>query len=157
MRSEFPTETFPNHFSIVTVRIILYITSSLAPFYDTIKGTRCYNNIIIIIIITRMPYRGWGIIIHTVSGIVYSCGIILALCFLSYQGLHPESHGIVNNKFYDSGFEANFTIKDTKKGPATQRESRWWLAEPVSGMEQNHARIEIQICILIIADLGDRY
>jgi hypothetical protein len=45
----------------------------------------------------------------------------------------------VNNKFYDSMLEINFTIHDTKKGSATQLDSRWWLGEPVSGMEWNHA------------------
>ena len=40
--------------------------------------------------------------------------------------MHPESHGIVNNKFYDSVLGINFTIRDTQSDP------RWWLAEPVS-------------------------
>ena len=42
-------------------------------------------------------------------------------------GLRPESHGIINNKFYDSDFEAWFGIGNH---PAA-REGRWWGGEPI--------------------------
>ena len=44
------------------------------------------------------------------------------------QGLHPESHGIVNNKFYDSVLDKTFNIN--KNGNSLDPE--WWLGEPVS-------------------------
>ncbi len=42
-------------------------------------------------------------------------------------GLRPESHGIVQNRFYDPAFEAWFGI-----GPhPAKREGRWWGGEPI--------------------------
>lgn len=42
-------------------------------------------------------------------------------------GLRPESHGIINNKFYDADFDAWFGIGNH---PAA-REGRWWGGEPI--------------------------
>ena len=42
-------------------------------------------------------------------------------------GLRPESHGIINNKFYDEEFDAWFGIGNH---PAA-REGRWWGGEPI--------------------------
>lgn len=42
-------------------------------------------------------------------------------------GLHPESHGIIQNKFWDDNFEAWFGIGNH---PAA-REGRWWGGEPI--------------------------
>ena len=41
------------------------------------------------------------------------------------QGLYPESHGIVNNRFYDSVMKKNFS-------KTAEWDRKWWLAEPVS-------------------------
>ncbi|KAI9497766.1 alkaline-phosphatase-like protein [Zychaea mexicana] len=38
-------------------------------------------------------------------------------------GLHPESHGIVANKFYDPVLKKDFSIEDD--------DSRWWHGEPI--------------------------
>jgi ectonucleotide pyrophosphatase/phosphodiesterase family protein 1/3 len=43
------------------------------------------------------------------------------------QGLHPESHGIVNNYFYDTVLQDKFYI-----GVQNQNDPKWWLGEPVS-------------------------
>ena len=42
------------------------------------------------------------------------------------QGLHPESHGIVANSFYDTKLKDKFKISG-----ATALESKWWKGEPV--------------------------
>ncbi len=42
-------------------------------------------------------------------------------------GLRPSEHGIIQNKFYDHGFDAWFAIGDD---PAA-REGRWWGGEPI--------------------------
>ncbi|PVG02267.1 Phosphodiest-domain-containing protein [Serendipita vermifera] len=42
-------------------------------------------------------------------------------------GLHPESHGIIGNNFYDPNFEAEFVYTD----PAKSHAGKWWGGEPV--------------------------
>ena len=46
------------------------------------------------------------------------------------QGLHPESHGIVNNYFYDTVLRDKFYI-----GVQNQNDPKWWLGEPVSKVD----------------------
>ena len=41
-------------------------------------------------------------------------------------GLYPESHGIVNNNFYDPDLELSFSLSNPN---ATQ--PYWWFGEPV--------------------------
>ena len=43
------------------------------------------------------------------------------------QGLYPESHGIVNNAFYDTKLREQFYI-----GSRNQNDPKWWRGEPVS-------------------------
>jgi hypothetical protein len=43
------------------------------------------------------------------------------------QGLYPESHGIVNNNFYDTELKEKFFVRSPN---AT--DSKWWEGEPVS-------------------------
>lgn len=43
------------------------------------------------------------------------------------QGLYPESHGIVNNVFYDQHLNEIFTL-----GRPMTFDPRWWGGEPVS-------------------------
>lgn len=43
-------------------------------------------------------------------------------------GLHPESHGIIGNNFYDPSFDAEFLYTD----PSKSHDGRWWGGEPVS-------------------------
>ena len=49
-----------------------------------------------------------------------------SLSLLTFQGLYPESHGIVNNHFYDKDLKEYFRI-----GSADQNDPKWWLGEPV--------------------------
>ena len=43
-------------------------------------------------------------------------------------GLHPESHGIVGNSFWDPVSQKEFYYTD----PARSMTPEWWNAEPVS-------------------------
>ena len=63
---------------------------------------------------------------YTIATVIITQTICCAL-----QGLHPESHGIINNKFYDRNLRMNFTVNGDS---ATQDDPRWWLAKPVSCM-----------------------
>ena len=45
-------------------------------------------------------------------------------CFSSLQGLYPESHGIVDNYFYDKVLVDSFYLGNN--------DPKWWLGEPVS-------------------------
>jgi len=47
-------------------------------------------------------------------------------CCLFAQGLYPESHGIVDNEFYDPEFGEMFNY-----GGRNDSDNRWWLGEPV--------------------------
>lgn len=47
--------------------------------------------------------------------------------FTLVTGLHPESHGIVGNTFWDPESEMEFYYTD----PARSMQSEWWQAEPV--------------------------
>ena len=47
---------------------------------------------------------------------------------VNFQGLYPESHGIIDNWMYDKTFKDIFTLS----GPAVTQ-GRWWNGEPVSG------------------------
>ena len=40
--------------------------------------------------------------------------------------MYPESHGIVDNAFYDNILHENFNAFDS-----TSDKTYWWLAEPV--------------------------
>lgn len=42
------------------------------------------------------------------------------------QGLYPESHGIISNKFFDERLKDTFRI-----GPPASFEKKWWGGEPV--------------------------
>ena len=58
------------------------------------------------------------------------------MCDIFYhQGLHPESHGIVNNFFFDASLQEEFkmTVDDVMSNP------KWWLGEPVSWRDQSSA------------------
>lgn len=44
-----------------------------------------------------------------------------------FQGLYPESHGIVGNSMYDPVFDATFTLRSREK-----LNHRWWGGQPVS-------------------------
>ncbi|KAL5499827.1 hypothetical protein EMCRGX_G011290 [Ephydatia muelleri] len=46
--------------------------------------------------------------------------------FTIVTGLYPESHGIVNNNFYDKTLKASFAL-----GGSTQNDAKWWLGEPI--------------------------
>lgn len=47
------------------------------------------------------------------------------VCYISHvQGLYPESHGIVDNHFYDKTLKDSFSLGDT--------DPKWWQGEPVS-------------------------
>ena len=94
MRSEYPTKTFPNHFSIVTVSIL------------------CGDHLMIM---------------HACAQ--HSLFILSLSPLLIYsQGLHPESHGIVNNFFYDVDLQEEFRMPNDE----SMTKSQWWLGEPVS-------------------------
>jgi len=57
-----------------------------------------------------------------VSDQVWTSGNVAFL----FQGLYPESHGIIDNKMYDTGMKEMFTLSsETKFDP------RWWQGEPV--------------------------
>eukprot|EP00731_Ephydatia_muelleri_P012088 Em0006g982a len=47
--------------------------------------------------------------------------------FTIVTGLYPESHGIVNNNFYDKTLKASFAL-----GGSTQNDAKWWLGEPIT-------------------------
>jgi hypothetical protein len=60
-------------------------------------------------------------------------------------GLHPESHGIVGNTFYDPAMDKVFVYTDPKRS----HDAYWWGGEPVSSVEailSNFSRL---------ADVGD--
>lgn len=42
-------------------------------------------------------------------------------------GLHPESHGIVSNVFYDPEFRQTFKLGE----PASMTDAKWWGGEPI--------------------------
>ena len=46
----------------------------------------------------------------------------------TFQGLYPESHGIVSNIFYDSKLKDTFLYYDV----SSFSQSKWWGGEPVS-------------------------
>ena len=61
------------------------------------------------------------------------------MIILPPQGLHPESHGIVNNYFYDTVLQDKFHI-----GVQNQNDPKWWLGEPVSRiMVLQHVQVPI--------------
>jgi predicted AlkP superfamily pyrophosphatase or phosphodiesterase len=41
-------------------------------------------------------------------------------------GLYPESHGIINNNFYDPVFNESFSLKES-----VQIQPKWWEAEMI--------------------------
>lgn len=47
--------------------------------------------------------------------------------FTLVTGLHPESHGVVGNTFWDPEMESEFYYTD----PARSMQPRWWTAEPL--------------------------
>lgn len=47
--------------------------------------------------------------------------------FHLFQGLYPESHGIIDNTMYDPTFNATFTLKDRTQS----LNPRWWGGEPL--------------------------
>lgn len=50
----------------------------------------------------------------------------------TFQGLYPESHGIVGNSMYDPVFDATFTLRGQEK-----LNHRWWGGQPVSCVHPN--------------------
>ena len=44
-----------------------------------------------------------------------------------FQGLYPESHGIIDNNMYDMNIGKRFYL-----GSNTSSDPRWWGGEPVS-------------------------
>lgn len=46
--------------------------------------------------------------------------------YVLLQGLYPESHGIIDNVFYDPNFKSLFTI-----GSAGSYNGSWWGGEPI--------------------------
>ncbi|KAK3068292.1 hypothetical protein LTR53_014263 [Teratosphaeriaceae sp. CCFEE 6253] len=47
--------------------------------------------------------------------------------FTLVNGLHPETHGIVGNTFYDPALQAEFDYGDSSRS----MQSQWWTAEPI--------------------------
>ena len=47
--------------------------------------------------------------------------------FSMVTGVHPEVHGIVNNRFFDRRLNATFSYNSD-----TQKDPKWWNYEPVS-------------------------
>ncbi len=45
---------------------------------------------------------------------------------VTFQGLYPESHGIVENNMYDIEIDKGFYL-----GAAETRNPAWWSGEPV--------------------------
>jgi hypothetical protein len=60
-------------------------------------------------------------------------------------GLHPESHGIVGNSFYDPAIDKVFVYTDPKRS----HDGYWWGGEPVSSAES------IPSSVSWLADVGD--
>lgn len=52
-------------------------------------------------------------------------------------GLHPESHGIVGNNFYDPASDKVFVYTDPKRS----HDGFWWGGESVSSFNQNEALV----------------
>lgn len=48
---------------------------------------------------------------------------LLTFIFISYQGLYPESHGIIANKMFDPKTKRMFKMSSI--------ESEWWGGEPL--------------------------
>ena len=46
------------------------------------------------------------------------------------QGLYPESHGIINNNFYDTELKQKFSESRDEFDP-NETDSKWWKGEPV--------------------------
>ena len=64
-----------------------------------------------------------------VCAIVCVCACVcVCVCASSTQGLYPESHGIVDNKMYDVGRNALFSLRVPEKN-----NPEWYQGEPVSG------------------------
>ena len=61
---------------------------------------------------------------------------------VSLQGLYPDSHGIVDNNFYDKVLVEQYKISDN--------DPKWWLGEPVSAymyMYPLHVHTCIYVCL----------
>ena len=76
-------------------------------------------------------YDGWSI---RSTNLLVLCGFVFqqnvintrVFSFFFFQGLYPESHGIIDNNMYDMELEAQFSLSsDEKFNPA------WWSGEPV--------------------------
>ncbi len=55
---------------------------------------------------------------------------------MSFQGLYPESHGIVDNFMYDTTIKEIFTLSG-----AESKNKKWWFGEPVCN---------VILCIVIL-------
>lgn len=103
MRPVYPTKTFPNHYTIVTVSKD-HVSFPAAQNKHLAKYTR-----------RKIVVLGYDIIFTFFISI-----------FFSPQGLYPESHGIVDNKMYDVNHNTFFSLKTNEKYQAY-----WYHGEPV--------------------------
>ena len=55
-----------------------------------------------------------------------NCVLLHLSFFVHIQGLYPESHGIVDNKFFDKKLNETFYISSPDVN-----DEKWWLGEPV--------------------------
>ena len=60
------------------------------------------------------------------------------MCIPVYQGLYPESHGIVDNNFYDKILKDSFNL--------STKDPKWWLGEPVSMCTHTYIRV-YYVCV----------
>lgn len=118
MRPVYPTKTFPNLYTLATVRDNLLDTTRLIkPGYTSASiyiSKRCDRTLI------------------------YARYTLLCL-----QGLYPESHGIVGNTMHDPVFNATFTLRSREK-----LNHRWWGGQPVSIKWENLRPLRIRCSLI---------
>ena len=72
-------------------------------------------------------FIGTAVNVANINRIVVSWTPRIVEYCICFQGLHPESHGIVENNMFDLKINRTF-----KLGSPNAFDTRWWGGEPVS-------------------------
>ena len=122
MKPSYPTITFPNHYSIVTVSIKYYESGSSLriPMF-------CLLETIFNYFLQKIDRLNLLSIFHNLlqSSIIYG-NLYWSSLFSPTQGLIPPAHGIIANRFTDPVFNASFA-----PGKPTSFQKRFWGGEPI--------------------------
>ena len=118
MRSVYPTLTFPNHYTMVTVSAH-FLTDH--PHFHFRVPRKCFLGVP-----PRNELLDTNLNAVPMQGVTMHKAVVLTCCFI-VQGLYPESHSIVDNNMYDSNSSEYFRM-----GSDSTLDNHWWGGEPVS-------------------------